>query len=94
MKNFGHRDRGYGLQPRNRGSLSNYEKGVDYQTASKWCIDRKPQPYTAESFLCSGIIDFGIGLFIESQTLNDMLVCVASRKSHFSLKLARGVLRV
>ena len=80
MKKFGNKDRGYGLKQRNRGTLVGYEKLPGYQAISQWCVDRSPDPYTTESYLCSGIIDFGIGLFIESQTLNDLLLCIASRK--------------
>ena len=80
MKKFGNKDRGYNLKQRNRGTLVGYEKLPGYQAISQWCVDRSPDPYTTESYLCSGIIDFGIGLFIESQTLNDLLLCVASRK--------------
>ncbi len=82
MQNFGHEDRGHDLRPRTRGTLAQYETGINYQSASKWCVEKSPLPYTWQSFVCSGIIDFGISAFIESQTWLDLLVCTASgRKS-------------
>lgn len=88
MQNFGHEDRGHDLRPRTRGTLAQYETGINYQSASKWCVEKSPLPYTWQSFVCSGIIDFGISAFIESQTWLDLLVCTASgRKSWFFLSL-------
>lgn len=81
MHNFGKDSKRGGLQslkPRTAGTLVDYEKGVTYQRWSKWCVDINPKPYSLESLVCSAVIDFGIGAFIETQTWADMAVCGAS----------------
>ena len=77
-QNFGNAKRGHALYPRNRGPLANIEKGPWYQAASRLCLESKPAPYTLESMICSGVIDFGISALIESQVLQDLLTCIAA----------------
>ena len=77
-QNFGNAERGHALYPRNRGPLANIEKGPWYQAASRLCLESKPAPYTLESMICSGVIDFGISALIESQVLQDLLTCIAA----------------
>ena len=78
VKNFGHTPRGYPLRPRNRGPLLTFEKSPSYQVASRFCIDSRPAPYSIQSLVCSGVVDFGISALIESQILQDLLTCVAA----------------
>ena len=84
MENFGQTKRGYPLYPRNRGALSDVEKSQSYQTVSRFCIDSRPAPYSMQSLICSGVIDFGISALIEGQILQDLLTCVAAGKQVLS----------
>ena len=80
MENFGQTKRGYPLYPRNRGALADIEKSQSYQTVSSYCVDSRPAPYSMQSLICSGVIDFGISALIEGQILQDLLTCIAAGK--------------
>ena len=80
MENFGHTKRGYPLYPRNRGALADIEKSQSYQTVSSYCVDSRPAPYSMQSLICSGVIDFGISALIEGQILQDLLLSPGTEK--------------
>jgi hypothetical protein len=80
MKNYGHQNRGYSLRPRSRGVFANFERSPFYQGASRGCIEAEIEAFSLESFICSGVIDFGITAFIEGQALNDLIICLTASK--------------
>ena len=63
------------MRPRQSGILHSLEKSDLYQKLASYCVDWNPDAYSYFGFLCSGITDFGINLFIEAISFKDLIIC-------------------
>ena len=63
------------MGPRKHGVLNAFEISEWYQKRAGYCVDWNPDSYSYEGFLCSGITDFGINLFIEAISFKDLIIC-------------------
>eukprot|EP00095_Tigriopus_kingsejongensis_P005294 snap_masked-scaffold758_size101577-processed-gene-0.11 protein:Tk05294 transcript:snap_masked-scaffold758_size101577-processed-gene-0.11-mRNA-1 annotation:"hypothetical protein G5I_04729" len=64
-----------GLEVRHRGPLRFWESSPWFQTWSRWCVDTSPKAFSVHSLFCSGIMDFGLSLFIAAKSVQDAAVC-------------------
>ena len=70
-------DETYIMKPRPSGAIHWFEKSHLYQQLAGFCVDSQPDPFTFRAYLCTGITDFGINLFIEAISIKDLLTCFA-----------------
>ena len=81
----------FSMKPRKTGILQSLENSEWYQKLASHCVDWSPDSYSWDGFLCSGVTDFGINLFIEAIAFKDLVVCAiigyATGDSLFCLSL-------
>ena len=65
----------FAMTPRKTGVLSSFETSQWYQKLASHCVDWEPDSYSWNGFLCSGVTDFGINLFIEVIAFKDLVLC-------------------
>ena len=65
----------FAMKPRKTGILHSLETSEWYQKLASHCVDWSPDSYSWNGFLCSGVTDFGINLFIEAIAFKDLVVC-------------------
>ena len=67
----------YVMKPRQGGILHEFETSGWYQRRASFCVNSNPDSYSLEGFLCSGMTDFGINLFIEFIAFKELMMCAA-----------------
>ena len=65
----------FAMSPRKTGILQSLETSEWYQKLASHCVDWEPDSYSWNGFLCSGMTDFGINLFIEAIAFKDLVMC-------------------
>ena len=65
----------FAMSPRKAGILHSLETSEWYQKLASHCVDWEPDSYSWNGFLCSGVTDFGINLFIEAIAFKDLVMC-------------------